>query len=92
MRIQQAISFVKFNHLYSDHGPSTSHLARKNQSACLSPWITHLEKYSLVIEYRKGSLHGNAESLSRWPQRWPRNDYNYIIISRIILVTAFKSK
>ncbi len=71
--------YLLFNHLYSDLGPSTSHLAHKNPSARLSRWMTRLE-YSLVFEYRKGSLHGSAENLSRWPQRWPRNDYNYIII------------
>ena len=41
----------------------------KNPEGMVARWITTLETYDFQIEHRKGSLHGNADGLSRIPRR-----------------------
>ena len=59
----------------------------KNPAARLARWITRLEQYDFKIEYRKGSLHQNADALSRWTledkDEDGSNDNNDIIINKI---------
>lgn len=55
----------------------------------LARWRVRLEHYSFKIEYRKGSLHGDADGLSRWPlpdeDEEGDDDYNDVIINCIVV-------
>ena len=50
-----------------------------------------MEQYTLKFEYRKGSLHQNADALSRWPlpdsDEDGEDDFNDIVINMVILET-----
>jgi len=35
----------------------------------LARWLTVLDTYDFTVEYRKGCLHGNADTMSRHPLR-----------------------
>ncbi len=71
----------------TDHQPLQWLMTVKNPAARLARWITRLEQYDFKIEYRKGSLHQNADALSRWPLEDPNdhgeNDNNDILINHI---------
>jgi hypothetical protein len=77
--------------IVTDHQPLTWLMTHKNPSARLLRWITRLEQYTLRFEYRKGSQHQNADSMSRWPlpddDEDGTDDFNDIIINTIILET-----
>ena len=51
----------------TDHQPLQWLMSHKNPAARLARWIIRLEQYEFKIEYRKGSAHGNADAMSRWP-------------------------
>ena len=75
----------------TDHQPLIYLLNNKNPSSRLLRWITRLEQYTLRFEYRKGSQHGNADALSRWPlpdaDEDGHDDYNDIVINEVIFET-----
>jgi hypothetical protein len=75
----------------TDHQPLIYLLNNKNPSSRLQRWITRLEQYTLKLEYRKGSLHGNADALSRWPlpddDEDGHDDNNDIVINEVIFET-----
>ncbi|CAC5364025.1 unnamed protein product [Mytilus coruscus] len=41
----------------------------KNPEGMIASWITIIDTYDMVIQHRKGSLHTNADGLSRTPKR-----------------------
>ncbi|GBL99975.1 Retrovirus-related Pol polyprotein from transposon 17.6, partial [Araneus ventricosus] len=51
----------------SDHNPLTYLTQQTPHSAKLTRWSLALQRYDVTISYRKGSMHGNADSLSRLP-------------------------
>ncbi|GBN78877.1 Retrovirus-related Pol polyprotein from transposon 17.6 [Araneus ventricosus] len=51
----------------SDHNPLTYLTQQTPYSAKLTRWSLALQRYDVTISYRKGSMHGNADSLSRLP-------------------------
>ncbi|GFR00263.1 retrovirus-related Pol polyprotein from transposon 17.6 [Trichonephila clavata] len=53
--------------LRTDHASLTWLLNFKNTEGQISRWIQKLEEYDFEIKHRKGSLHGNADALSRRP-------------------------
>ena len=71
--------------LVTDHKPLTWLMTHKNPSSRLARWIVRMEQYTLRIEYRKGSQHGNADALSRWPlpdeDEDGADDFNDIVIN-----------
>ena len=64
-------------------------MTHRNPSMRLARWRIKLEHYTFRIEYRKGSQHGDADGLSRWPlpdeDEEGNDDYNDIIINCIIV-------
>ncbi|GBO25765.1 hypothetical protein AVEN_135413-1 [Araneus ventricosus] len=54
-------------HVISDHNPLTYLTQQTPHSAELTRWSLALQRYDVTISYRKGSRHGNVESLSRLP-------------------------
>ena len=46
----------------------------KEPEGMVARWIATLETYDLQIEHRKGSLHGNADGLSRVPRKCCQRD------------------
>ena len=71
--------------LVTDHKPLTWLMTHKNPSSRLARWIVRMEQYTLRIEYRKGSQHGNADALSRWPlpdeDEDGADDFNDIVLN-----------
>lgn len=53
--------------LRTDHASLTWLLNFKNSEGQIARWIQKLEEYDFEIKHRKGSLHGNADALSRRP-------------------------
>ncbi|KAF8782265.1 Retrovirus-related Pol polyprotein like [Argiope bruennichi] len=53
--------------LRTDHASLTWLLNFKNTEGQIARWIQKLEEYDFEIKHRKGSLHGNADALSRRP-------------------------
>jgi len=53
--------------LRTDHAALKWLLSFKEPEAQLARWIEQLQSYDFCIEHRKGSLHGNADGLSRRP-------------------------
>ncbi|GBN50038.1 Transposon Ty3-I Gag-Pol polyprotein [Araneus ventricosus] len=53
----------------SDHNPLTYLTQETPHSAKLTRWSLALQRYDVTISYRKGSMHGNADSLSRLPAK-----------------------
>ena len=51
--------------VYTDHAPLQFLLKIKNPSSRLMRWINRLNMFNFSIQYRKGSKHGNADSMSR---------------------------
>ena len=51
----------------SDHRALHWLFSMKNPNNRIARWIEYLSGYTFSIEYRKGSKHGNADSLSRCP-------------------------
>jgi hypothetical protein len=52
--------------VFTDHRPLSWLLEKKDSSARLTRWIIRLRNYDFVIEYKKGTLNGDADALSRW--------------------------
>ena len=72
------VKFVKhFNHylwgrrflVRTDHGSLRWLQNFKNPEGIVARWLATLGTYDFEIEHRKGSLHGNADGLSRIPRR-----------------------
>ena len=65
-------------------------MTHKNPAARLARWFVRLEQYSFKIEYRKGSAHGNADALSRWPLKDSDEDgeseFTDIHVNEVIIV------
>ena len=58
--------------LYSDYKPLIHIFVETKSvpvmaSSCLQRWALTLSSYSYSIKFKKGSLHGNADALSRLP-------------------------
>ncbi|GFU74527.1 retrovirus-related Pol polyprotein from transposon 412 [Trichonephila clavipes] len=53
--------------LRTDHGSLTWLLNFKNSEGQIPRWIQRLQMYDVEIRHRKGSAHGNADTLSRRP-------------------------
>ncbi|GFQ91611.1 transposon Ty3-I Gag-Pol polyprotein [Trichonephila clavata] len=53
--------------LRTDHASLTWLLNFKNTEGQIARWIQKLEEYDFEIKHRKGSLHSNADALSRRP-------------------------
>ncbi|GBN00344.1 hypothetical protein AVEN_270116-1 [Araneus ventricosus] len=51
----------------SDHNPLTYLTQQTPHSAKLTRWSLALQRYDETLSYRRGSMHGNADSLSRLP-------------------------
>ena len=54
--------------LRTDHAALKWLLQFKNPEGQLARWIERLQSYDVIIEHRKGGLHGNADALSRRPR------------------------
>jgi putative transposase len=53
--------------LLTDHAALQQIFSKKNSSPRLTRWALSLQHMDMVIKYKRGSLHGNADSLSRMP-------------------------
>ena len=86
---RQFLYGTKFT-VVTDHQPLQWLMSHKNPAARLARWIVRLEQYEFNIEYRKGSAHGNADALSRWPLKDKdeegEDDFNDIHINTIVLI------
>jgi len=72
------VNFVKYFRHYlfgqkfkirSDHASLKWLKNFKNPEGMVARWISVLESYNFILEYRKGSQHTNADALSRKPYR-----------------------
>jgi len=72
------VTFVKqFRHylwgrkflVRTDHASLTWLQNFKEPEGMLARWLTVLDTYDFTVEYRKGCLHGNADTMSRHPLR-----------------------
>lgn len=77
------VAFVKhFKHylygkrflLRTDHSSLTWLKNFKEPEGMVARWISTLETFDFGIKHRKGSLHGNADGLSRRPRRGCKRD------------------
>ena len=55
----------------TDHSSLTWLLSFKNPSGLLARWLEELSQYDMVIQYRKGRTHSNADGQSRIPDTVP---------------------
>lgn len=51
----------------TDHQPLKWLMTIKEPQPRVARWIVRLSEYQFTIEYRPGSVNGNADALSRWP-------------------------
>ena len=53
--------------LITDHNPLTSLKGIKDTGGRLARWLLFLQQFNFTVEYKKGSRHSNADTLSRRP-------------------------
>ena len=53
--------------LVTDHNPLTSLKGLKDTGGRLARWLLFLQQFNFTVEYKKGSRHTNADTLSRQP-------------------------
>ena len=53
--------------LITDHNPLTSLKGIKDTGGRLARWLLFLQQFDFTVEYKKGSRHINADTLSRRP-------------------------
>ncbi|KAK6172537.1 hypothetical protein SNE40_016172 [Patella caerulea] len=53
--------------LRTDHGSLTWLYRFKSPQGQLARWLEQLSQFDMIIQHRSGKLHGNADSLSRYP-------------------------
>ena len=52
-----------------DHSSLTWLLRFKDPQGQLARWMEELSQYHMIVKYRPGVLHGNADALSRMPDK-----------------------
>ena len=57
--------------LITDHNPLTSLKGLKDTGGRLARWSLFLQQFNFTVEYKKGSRHSNADTLSRRPPDLP---------------------
>lgn len=57
-------------HVVSDHNPLSYLTSCSPHGAKLSRWALALQRYDVIVTHRKGSANGNADALSRLPNRY----------------------
>ena len=74
---KELLAIVRFTHQYrhyllgrpfklrTDHNSLVWLLNFKDPQGQLARWIEELSQYTMIVEYRKGKLHSNADALSR---------------------------
>lgn len=58
----------------TDHGSLTWLYRFKTPQGQLARWLEHLSQFNIVFQHRKGTHHGNADALSRYPSEIPTCD------------------
>ena len=53
--------------LITDHNPLTSLRGIKDTGGRLTRWLLFLQQFNFTVEYKKGTSHSNADTLSRRP-------------------------
>ena len=53
--------------LVTDHNPLTSLKGLKDTGGRFARWLLFLQQFNFTVEYKKGSRHANADTLSRRP-------------------------
>ena len=53
--------------LITDHNPLTSLKGIKDTGGRLTRWLLFLQQFTFTVEYKKGTSHSNADTLSRRP-------------------------
>ena len=57
--------------LITDHNPLTSLKDIKDTGGRLARWLLFLQQFNFTVEYKKGTQHSNADTLSRRPPDHP---------------------